>query len=157
MPLFAPITRILLLIVPLAAGCSVAPPRIAETPTGRPEVTIAEVEIEAVNNELINRMQNDQWLLEEQSANMLLFSKEITGGDAGWARLITGGSSPVGEVRYTLTETQVGVRVVAALYISAQLSNGADKRDDMNGNNNFWNGAQGILQATKAHFEIASN
>jgi len=143
-------------ILMLGGSCATPPARIAETPSGRPEVTISAVDLDKVGNEIVNEMQNVGYLLEDQSSNVLFFTREMEGGQAVAAQLLIGNSystTPKAEVRFTLSKGASVVRVVAHASMSTQMAFGQTNRQDMKGNNYWFNDIQGLLMRIKSRLE----
>lgn len=134
------ICAILLCAVTTAACTTVE--RVTQTPSGRPEVTVAGSSIENMSAALLRGMQDRGYMLQNQQPNSILFTREMEGGHAILAQLMIGNSystTPQMEIRFTLAEQPAGIRVIANISMSTQMALGQIRRHDLRDNNNYFN------------------
>lgn len=140
-------------------GCAAQPERIAQTPSGRPEVVIHTDDTDLVKAEIINEMQTLGFFLRDDSKYRLVFTKELEGSQAILTQLAIGNSystTPVGECAFNLSTTENGIRVVEFSSISTQMAMGQVRRMDMKGNNAWFNDLYTLLQRVKQRSENAN-
>ena len=146
----------LALMISCLAGCVSAPDRIAQTPSGRPEVIIQTGDVDLVKSEIINEMQTADFLLQDDSKYRLTFTKELDGDQAILAQLLIGNSystTPVGEWAFNLSASGNGIKVLGFGSISTQMAMGQVRRTDMKGNNAWFNAAYSLLERVKQKIE----
>ena len=147
---------ITILFFALLSGCAMPPKRVAETSSGRPEVTINTTDLDLVKSEIINQMQSGNFFLQDDSKYRLLFTKEMEGGQAVMAQMLVGNSystTPVAEIAFNLSKQGNSIKVIEFSSFSTQMAFGQVNRQDMKGNNAWFNDFYNILQRVKYNVE----
>jgi hypothetical protein len=137
-------------------GCATAPERIAQTRSGKPEVSIKTNDIEAVKSELISRMMEKNYLLEDDSKYRMTFKKEVEGFGAQFAaQLLVGtkyGTTPEVVAVFNLMKLKDGLRVIGFVFIFSQSGFGQTKKEKIDNNKTF-NDVQTMLNLIKSTVE----
>lgn len=155
--------RILILSLSIAVltGCASSQPRIAQTLSGRPEITLNTSNMELVKGAIISEMQTRGCALQSDSNYLLSFSKQMFGLNAALTQIAIGNqysTTPNENISFTLSKIGQTVRVVAFCSVSTQMVFGQTQSADMSGNNAWFNELQRILYAVQedVNREIAS-
>jgi hypothetical protein len=141
--LFTPIAAVILSLSLI--GCAAPPTRIAYTESGKPQITIPGVEVEAVRTRLIERALTAGFSLDNDSANRIVISKELDGMQESIMRLAiaNANSSPVRlEFVNTLLKTGKGVSIFGEVSLTSQMPFGQLVRKDMSDKNVYFNSLQ---------------
>jgi hypothetical protein len=139
----------------LFSGCAMEQ-RIAQTPSGRPEVVIDSNDMDLVKSSIINEMQTANYQLQNDSQYRLAFTKQLEGGQGFMAQLLLGNSystPPIAEVSFNLSKQASKIKVMEFSSISTQMAFGQVNRGDMKDNNAWFNGFYLLLQRVKTTAE----
>lgn len=98
----------------LLIGCASQPPRIAQTPSGKPEVVIVTADRSAVRQSIISHKVSEGWSLEQETDSLLVFNRAFD------EKTLILGSALVGSnamrngmtIRYTIFQTKEGAKVL---------------------------------------------
>lgn len=149
---------LLLGVCALASACGTPPPKIAQTVSGLPEITIATDDRSKVKQNLIARNLETGWALEQESENTLMFSKLDTSGSASslFTQALIGNSSSTPlkyEARYTFAQTGAGLKIAATVFASTQMPGGQVNRLPLHDGAVTFNAFQAQLQRVKGEIE----
>lgn len=131
---------IIILVGLFLSGCAVQQSRIAQTASGKPEVVIKGVDVEAVHTRIIERMMSGGMRLDSDTPSRVVVSKELEGFRENMLRLALGNSysTPVrAEIAFTMVKVSEGVKVFAQSSAWTQMPGGQINRMELNGNNDF--------------------
>ena len=140
----------------LFSGCA---KKMAETPTGRPEVVINVPTSDNVRSLIIDKMQLNGYSLDDESKSRLLFTKETGGKDFLMSSFMLGNqysTHPIYEITFSLTELNRQVKVVAWIKISSQMPFGQTNRKEWLTADNF-NRLYRMLQEIKTKAEAGTD
>jgi hypothetical protein len=148
----------LVLLAISIAGCASAPERIADTPSGWPQVTISSDDTQYIQSWIINRMTNKGWSLDSQSNNGLKFTKTADTSSVKTVLLqaMIGNSystTPKLETNYSIASLGDSTNVVAQAFVSTQMAMGQVNRIDFKNNNAVFNDIQRQLNKLKSEVE----
>lgn len=138
------------------SGCAMPPQRIAQTPSGRPEIILNTTDVDLVKATIINEMQVADFFLQDDSKYRLVFTKQLEGNQGIMAQLVIGNSystTPVAEVSFNLSKVGSTIKVIEFSSISTQMAFGQVNRMDMKNNNAWFNDLYSLLQRVKAKVE----
>ena len=152
--------RSALLLPFLIAGCTTAPPKISETPSGHPEITIASSDAKKIRANLISRNATTGWVLEQETESTLLFTRTDSSGSVQSAatQVLLGNASstpPKYEARYTLVSVKSGTRVIVNVSVSTQMPGGQVNRLSLSEASATFNPFQAQLERVKLEVESA--
>jgi hypothetical protein len=136
--------------VALLTGCAGMQPRIAQTTSGHPEVTLNTDNLELVKEVIVLEMQIRGAVLQSDSNDQLAFSKQITGTNAMPTQPAIGiqsSTTPDAKIFFTISKAGRTIQVVAS---------GQTGDEDMSGNNAWFNNLHEILYAVEYDVEKAS-
>ena len=131
---------------------SCAPPVTHQTASGRPEVTIATTNVDAVKGALISVMINGGYSITRESHYLLAFDRPV---DNVLAAALLGSqydSTPNARISYTVARIQSGIRVVADLAIVTNPGSAFERHTNMNANQDSL-GVQKLLLQIKSQVE----
>ena len=136
------------------AGCGAPVERIAETQSGRPEVTI-QASRSRIASALVNKAINDGYTLVEQTEYSLQFRRATQDSEDFAAAMLVGNAYSDNSrwLTYTLTPVGGGIRVVASSELQAAMVGGQVNRQSLDGNNNVFNAYQTWLMELKSRLE----
>lgn len=136
----------------LLAGCA-SEPRMNETASGNPEVTIKRP-AEKVKPIILSKMMNMGADLEQDSPYLMTFSRKPTPGQDFAAAMLVGNNYSQNRAiaEFTLFPESGSTRVVGKGYLKANMPFGGVRKEQFNGNNTF-NQLQRILNEVKKEAE----
>ena len=139
----------------LFAGCVTQPPRITNTPSGKPEVAIATNDVARIKSMIIGDLVNHGYTVEQDTEYSLTLSRRLSGGEDMVAALAVGNSysSNTRLATYTFVRDGNSVRVILAAQIRAQMPGGQVKSQPLDGNNSIFNTFQQQLLEFKKKIE----
>ena len=144
---------ITLLCLFLLSGCAALPP--IATPSGRPEVTIATKNSQAVKSRIIAVCAQCGYTMTAESPSMLVFNKQMSLNQAMIYTIALGNvhsSHPIEIVRFTITPVGSATRVYATINTSMQ--NGFGQTNDMDmSKGKAGRSLHNVLQIIKDEFE----
>ena len=126
--------RVAAVIILCFVVASCATPVKHHTASGRPEVTIATTNVEAVKGALISEMVNRGYSITRESDFLVAFDRPV---DNVWAAALLGSrydSTPNARVSYTIARIQDTIRVVADLAIITNPGSAFERQTNMNAN-----------------------
>lgn len=142
------------LLIPVALmSCNATVERMAETPSGRPEVVISAPRAE-IANLIINESINEGYTIVSQTDFSIQMSRPLNSNENIAASLFVGNSYSNNSrwLTFTLTEVPEGIRVIISAEIQAAMVGGQINRQPLNANTNF-NTYQSWLLDIKAQLE----
>lgn len=138
-----------------AIGCA-STPKIAMTPSGRPEVTIASADLGRIKSAIISQWINDGYAVEWDSEYMLELTRATKGAEDFAASLVAGNATTTNSRVATFTFAQAGEsawRVVASNSVRAVFQNGRVNTNSVDGNAELFNSYQRTLLGIKSVIE----
>lgn len=134
------------LIASLLSACSQTPLN-KQTTSGKAEGIYPNHSPEQVIDALVQRCNEKGFVVEDQSKNYVVCSKEMQGGGAIFAQLMIGNSystTPQHKVRYSVSKFKTGTKVWADPWIETQMAFGQIQKAPLT-NNNVINEIQNVL------------
>lgn len=121
-------------------GCAAPVERMAQTPSGRPEVVFSTRSAAAVSEKLVGLCASKGILVQKSASNEVVCGGTMTGGDAVLAQILIGNSystTPERYVRFTIFPYQGKTRVQAYQWVETQMAFGQVNKNELNGNAQF--------------------
>ena len=103
------------LVCVLLSGCSVQPPRIAQTESGWPEVVLSgAIKERAVHDTILLNLVSAGYQVEADNGSYLKFSRQMNRAEEAGRRAVNGGDPGTfrDEVVVTIVRTSAGIRVL---------------------------------------------
>jgi hypothetical protein len=141
----------------LAAGCATPPQRVADTPSGRPEVIVNIRDPELVKGAAISEFQVNRFVLTNSAPYSLQFERKLDASQAMLAQFFIGNAystTPIANVTLSFASEGSAVRVFASSSITTQMAFGQVRTLNMDGNNAWFNDIFGLLQSVKRTAEL---
>jgi len=138
------------------SGCATPVQRIAQTPSGRPEMLINSNDADLVKTSIINEMQSSNYFLQNDSQYRLVFTKQIEGSRAFWAQMLIGSqyrTPPTQVVVFNFTKQGENIKVMGYISMTTQSAFGQVRNADMKDDNAWFNEQYSMLQRAKDTIE----
>lgn len=135
----------------LMSGCSI-PQRMADTPSGRPEIVLNSSNLDMIKEEIMFEMQKGDFFLEDDSKYRLQFSRELEGRNLIVGRLLVGssyGTTPRAEISFNIVPLGEETKVIVYMHMSSQTRYGQVNRDDIKSSNAWFNDFYTLLLRIK--------
>lgn len=132
--------KIMFFILISLVGCAPEVARIAETPSGRPEVTFDTTNIGTVVEKITNRCATKGLLVQSSTPNEVVCGGQISGDDALLATLLMGNAHstpPEQFIKFTIFKSGSKIRVQAYQWIQTQMAFGQINKQELNGSAQF--------------------
>ncbi len=116
------------------AGCATGK-KMANTESGRPEITVRNSTLEAVQGEIFSLCNRRAASIRSSSANEVVCAKQMDGGSAIMTQLLIGNSystTPVAVARFTIWKAGHDVRVSAYQWAETQMAFGQVRTVELN-------------------------
>lgn len=144
------------LISALLVGCANQAPLLKETASGKAEGEYPNHTPEQVIDAIVQRCNEVGSVIEDQSKNYVICSRQMEGGSSMMMQMAIGNAystTPQIKVRYSVSNFRTGAKVWAESWAETQMAFGQVQRAPLN-NNNVRNNLQNVLD--KAIPEILS-
>jgi len=107
-------------------ACSVLNPPEAETASGRPEVTLASVDMQEIRTRITNEMLNQRYTSTEESSSRMVFEKPNTPGFGGKVLMgaLGGSGNELDRVVFNFAPAGAGMRILADVVYVQNSRNG---------------------------------
>jgi len=118
-----------LVLCTIATSCATVPP--IETPSGRPECTVAGTSAADVQAYCLERFVGNGWMLKSQTSNQLVFWKE---NESELQNVLLGSAydpTTTNEVRLVFTSAGGGTRVLGQVALVGNEGSAFERRDDL--------------------------
>ena len=130
------------------SGCVEQQAASYQTPSGRPEVLFAGMEVNQASERLVGLCADKGILVQQVTPNQVTCGGTMTGGDAALAQMVIGNSystTPSQYVQFTMFPYQGGTRVQAQQWVETQMAFGQVNRAELNSGNQFNAILQGLM------------
>lgn len=143
-------------MVVILSGCTTVP-KMCQTASGKPEVTIKSTDISLIKSEIITDMMNSNYNIVKDTDYMLEMTRPATSGENFTAGMSIGNtySTNYRSAIFNLAKLKTGTRVVASLALKAQLPGGQVNSMSMNDNGNVFNSYQQMLMDIQEKVEAS--
>lgn len=121
------------------SGCA-SVPRMAETPSGKPEINIQTTDAELVKATVVSVFSSRGCVLQNDSSYSMFFTKAIDPSKAVLAQFIYGNNYstvPELELRVNIIKNNNEIKVIAFASVSTQMAFGQIRREEINNNEDF--------------------
>lgn len=136
------------------SGCA-SVPRMAETPSGKPEINIQTTDTELVKATITNVFYSRGYILQNDSSYSMFFTKIDNSTNALLFQAFFGNSystTPELELRVNIIKNTNNIKVIVFTSMSTQMVGGQVRRQEINNNENF-NDIYTALQEVKTTVE----